>query len=53
RLGWGEHGIDDIKSDPYFDTIDWNMVQQRQLTPPYTPTITSEEDVSNFDESFT
>ncbi|EIE91533.1 hypothetical protein RO3G_16244 [Rhizopus delemar RA 99-880] len=37
RLGWGEDGIDDIKAHSYFDTVDWNLVIERRLIPPYVP----------------
>ncbi|KAI8091200.1 kinase-like domain-containing protein, partial [Gilbertella persicaria] len=53
RLGWGEDGIDCIKSHPYFESIDWDKAFERNLTPPYVPNIKDEADASNFDELFT
>ncbi|KAI8876014.1 kinase-like protein, partial [Backusella circina FSU 941] len=37
RLGWGEYGIHDIKSHPYFSQIDWEDVSLHRLIPPYIP----------------
>ncbi|KAI7901055.1 kinase-like domain-containing protein [Cokeromyces recurvatus] len=51
RLGWG--GIQTIEEHPYFKSIDWKQVEERQLKPPSIPTIKSETDISNFDDLFT
>lgn len=51
RLGW--NGIQEIQSHPYFQSIDWTLAANRQLTPPYVPVIKDEADVSHFDELFT
>ncbi|OBZ85800.1 RAC-gamma serine/threonine-protein kinase [Choanephora cucurbitarum] len=53
RLGWGHDGIGQIKSHPYFDSIDWDCVEQQGLAPPSIPSIRHESDVSCFDELFT
>ncbi|KAF9209955.1 hypothetical protein BGZ49_009231 [Haplosporangium sp. Z 27] len=50
RLGSG--GADDVKSHPYFSSIDWDIVMQRKLPCPYVPELVSEEDLSNFDDAF-
>ncbi|KAI8380369.1 hypothetical protein BD560DRAFT_308996, partial [Blakeslea trispora] len=53
RLGWGSDGITQIKSHPYFDSVDWDCVKQQKLVPPSVPSIRHESDVSNFDKQFT
>ncbi|KAF9401002.1 hypothetical protein BGX21_002950 [Mortierella sp. AD011] len=50
RLGSG--GACDVKSHPYFSSIDWDVAMQRKLPCPYIPELVSEEDLSNFDDAF-
>ena len=49
----GKHGIAEIKSHPFFATIDFDLVFKRTLIAPFKPTIESDQDVRNFDEDFT
>lgn len=44
---------DEIKKHPYFATIDWEKLKDRDMTPPYIPPVKSDNDVSQFDETFT
>uniref|UniRef100_A0A670XMT3 Protein kinase C n=1 Tax=Pseudonaja textilis TaxID=8673 RepID=A0A670XMT3_PSETE len=37
---------------PYFQELDWDLLNQRQIEPPFRPRIKSKEDVSNFDPEF-
>lgn len=52
RLG----GIDDatpIKAHTFFRTIDWKDLVERKIKPPFQPSVTSDLDVSQFDQRFT
>ncbi|XP_058228728.1 protein kinase C epsilon type-like [Hemibagrus wyckioides] len=42
-----------IKVHPFFNKIDWSWLEQRKITPPFQPQITSKRDVNNFDGRFT
>jgi len=53
RLGAGPEDADAIKAHPYFKHINWADVINRKLKPPFEPTLTSEDDVSQFDTTFT
>ena len=33
----GANGIDEIKSHPFFDDIDWDLMLQKQVPPPFKP----------------
>jgi hypothetical protein len=44
--GW----IDSPFSDLILSRIDWDHVLNRQLSPPYIPSFTSENDTVNFDQ---
>lgn len=47
----------DIMNHPFFKTIDWDMLEQKQVTPPFKPRCDSErdikEDLANFPPEFT
>jgi len=52
RLGNGKNDAKEIKSHKFFDLIDWNLVQIKQLKPPFVPDLKNEEDYSNFAKEF-
>ncbi|KAA8580364.1 hypothetical protein FQN60_005899 [Etheostoma spectabile] len=41
-----------IRQHNFFSSTDWNSVEQRKVAPPFTPTLTSPSDCSNFDKEF-
>uniref|UniRef100_A0A9J7XVA2 Protein kinase C n=1 Tax=Cyprinus carpio carpio TaxID=630221 RepID=A0A9J7XVA2_CYPCA len=55
RLGCvaAEGGETAVTSHPFFTSIDWNKLNQRELEPPFKPRIKTAEDVNNFDPDFT
>ncbi|XP_016316237.1 protein kinase C eta type-like [Sinocyclocheilus anshuiensis] len=55
RLGCvaAEGGETAVTSHPFFASIDWNKLNQRELEPPFKPRIKTAEDVNNFDPDFT
>jgi len=53
RLGSGPTDADSIKVHPFFQHINWADVINRRLPPPFEPTLTSDDDVSQFDQNFT
>lgn len=42
----------DIRHHGFFNSVDWKAMEQRQVVPPFKPTITSASDCSNFDKEF-
>uniref|UniRef100_A0A915E159 Protein kinase C n=1 Tax=Ditylenchus dipsaci TaxID=166011 RepID=A0A915E159_9BILA len=49
-----EEGLNDIKLNNFFKTsIDWELLEQRQLRPPYNPNVAGDRDLQRFDTSFT
>jgi len=53
RLGSSERDALDVKKQQFFRSMHWDDLLLRKISPPFVPTITSSEDVSNFDEEFT
>jgi len=49
-----EEGLNDIKNSTFFkNKVDWELLEQRGVTPPYNPKVASDRDLQWFDESFT
>jgi len=42
-----------IKAHPYFQTIDWEKLNQKELKPPYVPQVKDKSDISMVDPMFT
>ncbi|XP_012282718.1 atypical protein kinase C isoform X3 [Orussus abietinus] len=55
RLGCGRgpSAFLDIVDHPFFKAIDWEMLEQKQVTPPYKPHLDSDRDLANFPPEFT
>ncbi|KAF9234333.1 kinase-like domain-containing protein [Melanogaster broomeanus] len=50
----GANGGEEIKRHPFFAKyIDWNMLLQKKIQPPFKPSVESVLDVANFDPDFT
>jgi hypothetical protein len=43
----------DVKSHPFFEGIDWELLGQKQIIPPFKPKISGPMDLRNFDKNFT
>ncbi|GAB6031305.1 hypothetical protein CHUAL_009101 [Chamberlinius hualienensis] len=54
RLGCHpETGFSDIIHHPFFKSIDWDLLEQKQIPTPFKPRLGSENDMENFDPKFT
>ncbi|CAC5402587.1 RPS6KB [Mytilus coruscus] len=53
RLGGGPEDAKPIRVHPFFRHIDWTVLFNRKVEPPFKPSVTSELDVSQFDTKFT
>ncbi|KAK3603248.1 hypothetical protein CHS0354_007579 [Potamilus streckersoni] len=53
RLGGGPEDAKAIKHHSFFRHVDWKELIQRGVEPPFKPSVTNYEDVSQFDSKFT
>ncbi|XP_055318033.1 atypical protein kinase C isoform X9 [Sitodiplosis mosellana] len=54
RLGCSrENAFMDIVNHPFFKSIDWESLEQKQITPPFRPRLDSDRDLANFPPEFT
>uniref|UniRef100_H3CH86 Protein kinase C n=1 Tax=Tetraodon nigroviridis TaxID=99883 RepID=H3CH86_TETNG len=54
RLGCQvQMGFTDVQSHTFFRSIDWNQLEQKQVTPPFKPQISDDYGLENFDTQFT
>lgn len=53
RLGGNKADANDLKSHPFFRKLNWSLLEQRKIRPPFVPTIKNELDTSNFSDEFT
>jgi len=50
----GANGCKEIKSHPFFKTINWKKLSNKEIDPPFKPTVVKGSmDISNFDTDFT
>ncbi|XP_078094895.1 protein kinase C zeta type isoform X2 [Mustelus asterias] len=54
RLGChSQTGFTDIQAHTFFRSIDWDLLEKKQVTPPFKPQITDDYGLENFDTQFT
>ncbi|TFK27061.1 AGC/Akt protein kinase [Coprinopsis marcescibilis] len=52
RLG-AQRDAAELKEHPFFKSIDWQLLSNKQVTPPFKPVVESDESTNNFDPEFT
>lgn len=53
RLGGGPRDVKEVQNHPFYITINWKLLEEKKITPPFKPQVTSETDTRYFDREFT
>lgn len=51
RLGY--KGAQEVKSHPFFSSLNWDDVYHKRVEPPFKPTVSGDDDTRNVDKQFT
>ncbi|PHJ26047.1 agc kinase [Cystoisospora suis] len=52
RLGGGPLDAEEIKTHPFYASVDWSALRRKQVRPPFRPRLQSATDVQYFDKEF-
>ena len=50
RLGNRKNGIQELRAHAFFQTFDWEALQNKTMEPPLAPSLDDDEDISCFDD---
>ncbi|CAI2374246.1 unnamed protein product [Moneuplotes crassus] len=53
RLGGSEGNADEIKSHPWYSQVDWDILKEKKIIPPFKPKLDSDDDTKYIDNEFT
>ena len=53
RLGSGPNGLNNIKSHPFFASINWDSILTKKIKPPFIPKLRNPTDLKYIDPEFT
>jgi serum/glucocorticoid-regulated kinase 2 len=49
----GTNGVEEVKKHPWFESIDWDALEKKELKAPFVPNLRNEADTKYIDTEFT
>jgi hypothetical protein len=53
RLGYSNEDFFEIKTHPFFASLNWDLLVQKRIEPPWKPNVSDITDLKNIDPEFT
>lgn len=53
RLGGKDGNAEEIKNHPWYSQVDWDILYEKKIIPPFKPKLASDDDTAYIDNEFT
>jgi hypothetical protein len=53
RLGYSEEDFNELRTHPFFESINWDLLVEKKVDTPWKPNLSSDVDLKHIDPEFT